>query len=349
MEPADANFVLASWAAKLFSGINCANTDLRTSTVKGYLKAAQALMVSGGYSHSTGLPLDKRHHKFTDTYLAKVRRWEQLPHRREIISDEMLDFLKSAHLSSRRDSLDDCLFDWVALGRYTGFRASEWAQSRKLSYDLIDDKDWRESRAMIDADFVFFNRQGHLLDKDSSRTADAYRVDIRWRVQKNKSNGEVISFWRHERDPDWCPVAAAWRICQRARRRGIPAHQPLGQYFDYSRRQMVFLNTPEVEAAIRAAASFTTGITDDSILQRMFGMHSIRVTACNELARLKVSDSFIKRRLRWKSTTFLDYLRNNIHVAQRHNLALNLVPSPDDMDLRQDLRSLGHTTFSYRS
>jgi hypothetical protein len=65
------------------------------------------------------------------------------------------------------------------------------------------------------------------------------------------------------------------------------------------------------------------------LLQRMFGLHSIRITACNELDRLGVNDSFIQRRLRWKSLTFLTYLRNTIYSARRHNLS-NIAVSPHD-------------------
>jgi len=53
----------------------------------------------------------------------------------------------------------------------------------------------------------------------------------------------------------------------------------------------------------------------------MFGLHSIRVTTCNELDRLGVNDTFIQCRLRWKSLTFATYLRNTIYTARRHNLS----------------------------
>jgi PIN domain nuclease of toxin-antitoxin system len=61
----------------------------------------------------------------------------------------------------------------------------------------------------------------------------------------------------------------------------------------------------------------------------MFGLHSLRVTACNELDRLGVTDTFIQRRLRWKSMTFAMYLRNTIYAARRHNLS-NIHASPHD-------------------
>ena len=55
MHPADANFVFASYAANLFSGVNCNSLDIRATTVEEYLAAAQDLLVDGGYKHKAGL------------------------------------------------------------------------------------------------------------------------------------------------------------------------------------------------------------------------------------------------------------------------------------------------------
>jgi hypothetical protein len=96
----------------------------------------------------------------------------------------------------------------------------------------------------------------------------------------------------------------------------------------------------EVERALRSVAKAVTGITDDKLINKLFGMHSMRVTACNELARLNVADSFIQRRLRWRSNTFLDYLRNNIYSAQRHNLSLNIKCSPHDTEMQHATSTL---------
>ena len=37
-----------------------------------------------------------------------------------------------------------------------------------------------------------------------------------------------------------------------------------------------------------------------------------------------MSDSYIQIRLRWKSNTFLDYLRNTLHNASKHTKAINI-------------------------
>jgi hypothetical protein len=95
----------------------------------------------------------------------------------------------------------------------------------------------------------------------------------------------------------------------------------------------------ECEQYMRDVAKVATGILDDKLLQKMFGMHSFRVTACHELARLGVADSFIQRQLRWTSTAFLMYLRNNVYTARRLNLSLTLRVNPQDRELQRNLHS----------
>lgn len=104
------------YACSLLEGVNCNNLNIRTTTVKGYLQAAQRLMVKGGYSHKEGLPLDEKHNQCVEKFLQRAKKWEGLPKRREMLSDEMLDiFWERKQASAHEDSLDACFFDWLAL------------------------------------------------------------------------------------------------------------------------------------------------------------------------------------------------------------------------------------------
>ncbi|KAL3771341.1 hypothetical protein ACHAWO_005407 [Cyclotella atomus] len=118
---------------------------------------------------------------------------------------------------------------------------------------------------MIDGNWLFFDEQGYLLDK--ARELDVFKVNITWSYQKNGNNGEVISFWR-----DDCPVR--WRICNRARRLHQPPHEPLGKYVDYKMKRVAYINTAECEIYMRDVAKTATGILDDKILQKLFGMRT---------------------------------------------------------------------------
>jgi hypothetical protein len=330
------------WALDLLAGNNCLGLNLRSVTIKEYLEAAQDLMVEGGYDSTWkathGLPLDDTNNCHTSPVMANLKRWEEIPDRREMFTDDMLEEFYKRKTSARKDSLEDCFFDWLALSRYTAFRRGEWAQTRKHTYERVSE-DNLDARAMIDMDFVFFNINGHLLNKLTADINEVYRIDVTWRFQKNGNNGETISFWRDDLDPRWCPVRAAWRICQRVRRLNQPLHEPLAKYVDHKTNRIAYMNSSECERYMRDVAKGATGITDEKLLQKMFGMHSFRVTACNELARLGVADSFIQRRLRWTSTAFLMYLRNSVYTARRHNLSLSLRVNPQDRELQRNMHS----------
>jgi hypothetical protein len=214
---------------------------------------------------------------------------------------------------------------------------SDYGQTKTRSFDLrfVSDghKDqWRQPvshHTSFELDYhqkdVFFDDWGRLIEKTAANAKRVRRVDGCWRVQKNGQNGEVITYWRDNEDPCRCPVRAAWRICMRHRQRGLPAWMPLGVYIDHRKDRVFYMNVPEVENL------------DDKLINKLFGMHTIQVTACNELARLGVKDSFIQKRLRWPSLTFLDYLRNNIYNAHRHNLSRNIRISPKDGELHKNL------------
>lgn len=193
------------------------------------------------------------------------------------------------------DSLEECFQDWLALSRYTGFQRSGWAQTRKLSYKHINDDTSLPARAMLDEDWTFYHVQGLLLYKIPTNQDKVHREDICWRVQKNGQCNERISFSCDNLTKWWCLVRAVWRICMRAHRLEIPPHKTLVKYKDHAKNRVVFLNTSKIEAIIWAVAKIMTGILYDNVINMQYGPHSIRVTACNELARLGASDTFIQK------------------------------------------------------
>jgi len=61
--------------------------------------------------------------------------------------------------------------------------------------------------------------------------------------------------------------------------------------------------------------------------------HSIRVTAANLLHRARFLDSYIMNHLRWRSNTFLMYLRNTFYTADQHTKAITLGLDPPDCSI----------------
>ena len=73
LDPKTANFVLATYAAKLLTGENWNNLNIRATTVTGYLQAAQDLMTEGCYFHGDGLPLDSKNELDTKMFIRKAK------------------------------------------------------------------------------------------------------------------------------------------------------------------------------------------------------------------------------------------------------------------------------------
>jgi hypothetical protein len=65
--------------------------------------------------------------------------------------------------------------------------------------------------------------------------------------------------------------------------------------------------------------------------------HSICITAANLLHRTWFSDSYIKNCLRWRSNTFLMYLRNTFYTADQHTKAITLGLDPPDRSIARPL------------
>ena len=231
------------------------------------------------------------------------------------------------------DSLHCAILDWIILGRVTGCRRSEWCQDGPviemttpcLSHPVP------EPKAFLFDDFQFFDKHQRRLYSVSAQDSSVVAfVKVRWRFQKNNDNGQVIPYSRDYANPSVCPVMAAFRIILRASALalGLPASSPLAIYASSSSEVgFSHIQASQVVKYLRQTARVVFGFQPkDKALER-WTCHSIRVTAANILHRAGMSDSYIQTRLRWKSSTFLMYLRNTFHSAAKHSEVLAISSS----------------------
>ena len=123
---------------------------------------------------------------------------------------------------------------------------------------------------------------------------------------------------------------AAFRIILRALRLGVPAEEPVAVFQCSSGRyngQRCFITNSHVADYLQRVAQAVFKMKKDDPALKRWTSHSLRVTACNLLHRQGFSDSYIQSRLRWRSNTFLDYLRNTLHSAAAHTKALHISAS----------------------
>ena len=284
-------------------------------------------------SPRSGVPVD-----YISLMTDAVRKYEQVPHRREMIHDPMMREIMSRHTRALPNSLDSALCDWIFLGRYSGFRKSKWCNDHPFTFLTIEDPLWLGPNAVsfIAEDFTFYGPTGILLSDVANLTIDDIGYGkILHRRQKNNDNYQSISYGKCTSSPALCPVRAMLRLAQRGCRLALPPLRPLAVYLDPSSATRRQVTGKDVSTFLRSVAQDVYHLPSHSPQLKLWSPHSLRVTAANLLHRARFSDSFIKNRLRWKSDSFLMYLRNTFHTADQHSKALSLdIPSPALSDLR---------------
>ena len=92
-------------------------------------------------------------------------------------------------------------------------------------------------------------------------------MKVKWCYQKNQDNGQEITQTRNRDDPRMCPVLAAWRIRERARRLNTSALETLAK-FKNKKGKAEHITNSHVSAHLQQAATEAHGITEKSILSK---------------------------------------------------------------------------------
>ena len=260
--------------------------------------------------------------------LRAVKAYEEVTNRKEMIYESMVANMLQLNTLSSPTSLNSAIIDWILLGRVTGARRCEWCQDGPTIQMTVPNlaHEIAEPVAFLLSDFEFFDssqRRIHRVSPDDISRVEY--VNVRWRFQKNDDNGQVIPYQRDRERPDVCSVLAAFRIVLRALTLNLLPLEPLAIYSNSSSQSTYrHIRASQVVKFLRRSAQVAFGLKpDDKSLQR-WTCHSIRVTAANILHRANMSDSYIQTRLRWKSNTFLMYLRNTFYSADRHTQAMKI-------------------------
>lgn len=264
--------------------------------------------------------------------LKEIARWESMEDRREPLTTDMIQFLKTlCHLSTPH-SLEQTIYDWFVCGIYGGFRLGEWAQEDHVKFRhqvrlTIDD----QPVAFLIDDLEFFgeNRRRMSLSDALRRPYLVQQVDLRWRFQKNGSINEKKTFVRIGRGSSTLCAVSAWlRIAQRWVDLKLPRDHPLAVFTTdgTATGEVDFIRSTHINDALRSAATKVYNVTAPADLAR-FSSHSVRVGACVALHAAGIQQQDIKFALRWKSDSFYTYLRNLPCQASRTAAAvLNFDP-----------------------
>ena len=233
--------------------------------------------------------------------------------------------IDSAKLTSP-DSASSAISDWAVIGIQTGNRSSEWCQAKgtlfmstTATFTLNIDG---SPTAFLAEDIWLFSSTKRPLAFTSGLTWLLVQyVDVCWRYQKNNDNGQVITYTRNFKNPECCVIEAFLRVLDRHTRLSSDPSIPLAISLDgriKSSSVVSYITNALVTKFLQMAATAAHGITNKKDLKK-FSPHSIRVGACVLLDIHGKTPGFIKKRLRWRSDAYLDYLRNVVQLAHLHS------------------------------
>ena len=311
------NNIMVAYATFLLTGQNLMVKSIKVSTVKLYLKAVSDYFYDNKQFNPTLDEIGAQPRRLRAVYHEALR-WEQMPNRSEALTVDMVTYLYDTGVESDEDSAASSLADWMILSLQTGFRVSEYAQPCSAIHMSIEDSVTKNingtPKALCASDLFFSGPHRRPVNKNKRHCA-AF-VHITWRYQKNMQNGECIPFARNDRNPTFCPVRAAYRIIKRAERLRLNVKRPIAVSRSPNRKRkgLSYLTSGFIAKNLQLAAKAAHNITSADDL-RKFTPHSPRVGACVLLHQLKKQPDYIKKRLRWRSDTYQDYLRHIDDVA----------------------------------
>ena len=319
---------MACYTANLASGENLLCKTIKSGTIIRYLSAAAELSIQLN-TISPLLDITGKRSKYVTDVLNEIKRWEQVPNRREPLTKSMINYIikKGKSFSTNiNDNLYSAIGDWLILGLQSGFRRKEWAQDKThlSKFKDIQRNVDKSPAAFILEDFEFRGTNNRRLDnKNSKAISRATIVNVKWRYQKNNDNGQIISYTEDKNDPNFCYVKAAKRIRTRALKHKVQTNMPVAIFCDKTKKnKAIYINDFHINTVLREAAKHVYNISKKDELDK-FTSHSIRVGACVLLHSQNITTEDIKFRLRWRSDSFRMYLRNVIELAERHKNAVS--------------------------
>ena len=168
-------------------------------------------------------------------------------------------------------TLTAAIADWSEVNLYMGSRLTEWAQpatrNRRPENAHIQDG-YTAPRAfrLIDIRLLDPRKVPILLSDGISDPDRVDSIEITWRTQKNKNNGETRRYIRNANpNSDSCYVRPMMRILQRfVKLRGIhDVWTPLSVFQDTS-GATVLITHKEIESTMRATAASVYNLNPDN-------------------------------------------------------------------------------------
>jgi hypothetical protein len=316
----------------LTAGDTIQGGPIKTATIKGYLGAASAYIQSVGLRQTCPKedPLTGKEHSKITRELHEFERWEKIPNRKDPLTKKMLATLANVMApSTHTDSKENAFIDWCTVGLHMGYRRCEWASDKAAATpeDVTRcENACKDIYQCLLNDFQLLGANGKRLTNEEDTSYPEAQLSgavITVRFQKNGHHGEKVSQAANHTQPTFCCVRAIQRIKQRAKRLGLQGHQPASAYRAFKKSQRPsFFHATMIAKLLRKMAEITYNCDLKEAGLNYTG-HSLRIGATVILYCGGARDTDIQHRLRWRSMTFLTYLRDVPQAAINHMHLVN--------------------------
>jgi hypothetical protein len=329
--------LLGSFLRDVKAGNNMVKSvNLKAQTLTNYLSAAHAFLQvvlarPVNIYDPQSLARQPRYHPFLGQQLAERKKWGQPAAKKEPFTADMFQWLHDILLADPHPTVvffgrQFCVYDWMRLGLFTGFRISEYGQSRLEAgqrFQVIPDSSdvppvYRKTPlAFVRGDFLFFDASSRTIDHSSlserHALTEVLSLEITWRYDKSANNFTKRRFLLNAH-PIFDPVDAAVSIIHRANLLGVPFDEPIGVWrpsaaTTYPYR---FVRDSDVSSIMREAC--LNAYPDPAHYMRIHIQqivpHSNRVTAAVCLHNGGARDDEIAFKLRWHTSSVPTYLRD---------------------------------------
>ncbi len=242
------------------------------------------------------------------------------------ITNEIFAYLlhNRARDGASQDSFKAVMTDFLIVIRLLGLRVAEYAQTTQNEIDVHEyPSGKRVIKALTPLDFIIHDKNNAIINEKNTATdlTVLKNVKVTFRIQKNRENGQSITLKTDNKHPEICPVRAAYRILQRAKRLGQDDDQPLGVFINHHGIKKYLTGSKIAKLLQAVAQKVHPHMTREEISR--FSLHSGRVWAVVLLDEAGMPPEFIKSWLRYLSDAYRLYLRNTSVIQSKHINALN--------------------------
>ena len=329
-----AQIQLAAFAIHLSMGNNLYCRRIKLGTIKEYVNAvAHLTAIHRAEDVRKDNPVDQSAGKYLTAVYKELKRWEDVPNRREATTPEMLLHAHERADKAPPDSLDSVLADWYTIGIFAGLRCGEYAQTDTRCTDPNrPTKDFRGgTRAFCIKDFRVQTKSGRRLKGAAILSVpmdDIVSVWLKWRTQKNNDNGLERLFRRSKKSGRINIIRAMYRIVDRfVRLRGADdVNTPLSVYKSTT-GETLLVTSDNITHHMRAIAIDVYKLDPEKDADDIsrWSSHSLRVGACVFLHARGFGPLDIKWLLRWNSDAYKVYLRNFHGLSDRQAAAFDQI------------------------